>query len=125
MRSDEKFKLFWKDVKNKAAILNVYPLRLLRKKRVPPSVAPEFDDNVVSYYRKMYYESLDCIINAIEDQFDQEDFQNVHQIRKSPSQTCKRKHYMTVVLTEFSFMCSWKCYQSTVKKLLTLDLFVL
>ena len=91
MRSDEKFKLFWNDVKNKAAILNVYPLRLLRKKRAPASAAPEFDDDVVSYYRKMYCEFLDYIINAIEDRFDQEDFQNIHQNRKSPSQTCKMK----------------------------------
>ena len=29
--------------------------------------------------------------------------------------------YMTEILTEFGFMCSWKRYQSTVKKLLTLD----
>ena len=59
----------------------VYP-RLPRKKRARPrieeclgeSAAPEFDDDVVSHYRKIYYESLDCIINAVEDRFDQEDF---------------------------------------------------
>ena len=38
------------------------------------SAAPEFDDDVVCHYRKIYCESLDCIINAIEDRFDQEDF---------------------------------------------------
>ena len=59
----------------------VYP-RLPRKKRAPARIeeclgespAPEFDDDVVSHYRKIYYESLDCIINAVEDRFDQEDF---------------------------------------------------
>ena len=75
MRSDEKFNLFWKDVENKAAIFDVDPRRLPRKKRVPArikeclggSAAPEFDDDVVSHYRKIYYESLDYIINATED----------------------------------------------------------
>ena len=33
MRSDEKFNLFWKDVENKAAIFDVDPPRLPRKKR--------------------------------------------------------------------------------------------
>ena len=77
-KSDEKFNLFWKDVENKAAILDVDPPRLLRKKRVPArieeclggSATPEFDDDVVSHYRKIYCEALDCIINAIEDRFD-------------------------------------------------------
>ena len=81
-KSDEKFNLFWKDVENKAAILDVDPPRLPRKKRVPArieeclggSATPEFDDDVVSHNRKIYYEALDCIINAIEDRFDQEDF---------------------------------------------------
>ena len=82
MRSDEKFKLFWKDVENKAAIFDVNPERLPRKKLAPArieeclggSAAPEFNDDVVSHYRKIYYKSLGCIINAIEDWFNQEDF---------------------------------------------------
>ena len=82
MRSDEKFNLFWKDVENKSAIFDVDPPRLPRKKRAPDrieeclggSAAPEFVDDVVSYYRKIYYESLGCIINAIEDRLDHEDF---------------------------------------------------
>ena len=30
--------------------------------------------NVISHYRTTYFKSLDCIVNAIEDRFDQEDF---------------------------------------------------
>ena len=53
-----------------------------RKKRAPVRIEeclgggaePEYDDDVVSYYRKIYYGSFGCIINAIEDRFDQEDF---------------------------------------------------
>ena len=61
MRRDEKFKLFWKDVENKATIFDVDPPRFPIKKRAPArieecldgSVAPEFDDDVVSHYRKI------------------------------------------------------------------------
>ena len=50
---------FWKDAKNKAAIFDVDPLRLSRKKRAPArieeclwgSAAPEFNDDVVSHYK--------------------------------------------------------------------------
>ena len=82
MRSDEKFNLFWKDVKSKAVIFDVDPPRLPRKTRAPAriekslggSATPEFHDDVVFHYRKIYYDSLHCIINAIEDRFDKEDF---------------------------------------------------
>ena len=30
--------------------------------------------NVISHHRTTYFKSLDCIVNAIEDRFDQEDF---------------------------------------------------
>ena len=63
-------------------MFDVDPPIFRRKKRVPArieqclgaSAVPEFDDDVLSHYRKIYYESLDCIINAIEDRFDQEHF---------------------------------------------------
>ena len=30
--------------------------------------------NAISHYRATYFKSSDCIVNAIEDRFDQEDF---------------------------------------------------
>ena len=36
--------------------------------------APKYGNDVILHYRTIYFESLDCIINAIEDRFDQEDF---------------------------------------------------
>ena len=46
--------------------------KLPRKKRAPPTIeeylrgnaAPEFDKDIVSYYRKIYHEALDCITNS-------------------------------------------------------------
>ena len=31
-------------------------------------------NDVISHFRRIYFKTLDCIINAIEDRFDQEDF---------------------------------------------------
>ena len=38
------------------------------------NVAPEFDEDICSYYRKIYYESMDCITNDTSDRFEQQDF---------------------------------------------------
>ena len=38
------------------------------------NTAPEFDEDIVCYYRKIYYEALDCITNAVANRFDQQDF---------------------------------------------------
>ena len=78
----EKFELFWKDVQNKTANQSIDPSKLRRKRRSPPKIedclggkdAPDFDEDIVSYYRKNCYEPLDCITNAIADRFDQQDF---------------------------------------------------
>ena len=79
---EEEFELFWKDVQNKATYLRINPLTLPKKRRAPPKIeeclgintAPEFDQDIISYYKKIYYEALDCITNAITDRFDYQDF---------------------------------------------------
>ena len=78
MRCDERFGLFQKDVQNKPANLRIGPSVLPRKRGGPPRIeeclggntAPEFDEDIVSYYRKIYYEALDIITNPITDHFD-------------------------------------------------------
>ena len=80
MRTDKNFDLFWTDVNSKAEALNVDEPTLSRRR--PPSriddyygkAAPEFSADVISQYRRIYFESLDCIISAIRDRFDQEDY---------------------------------------------------
>ena len=82
-RCDETLKLIWKDAENKAASLRIDPPKLPRKSRRAPSrieecvggnALPEFEEDIISYYRKIYYEAPDCITNAILDRFDQKDF---------------------------------------------------
>ena len=131
MRSDEKFNLFRKYFENKAAIFDVDPPRLPRKKRGPArieeclgvSAAPEFDDDVVSHYRKIYYESLGCIINAIEDRLDHEDFKTYTKLENLFLKAANRSDFdseyndvMALYDSDFDGIQN----QSTVKKLLTL-----
>ena len=142
MRSDEKFNLFWKDVENKAAIFDVDPPRLPRKKRVPArieeclieSAAPKFDDDMYLITEKYttspwiassMLSKIDSIRKISKHTSNQKiSFSKLQKEATSIGNTMMLWHYMTVILTEFRFMCSWKRYQSTVKKLLTLHLFV-
>ena len=67
MRTDKNCHLFWENVKQKATKLD--------KRRIPTRIeelfggkaAPEYANDVISHYHRIYSESLDCIINAIED----------------------------------------------------------
>ena len=82
MRTDQNFDLFWTDVNSKAEALDVDEPTLSRRRRIPPSridgyygkAAPEFPADVISHYWRIYFESPNCIISAIRDRFDQEDY---------------------------------------------------
>ena len=76
MRTDQSFDLFWTDVNSKAEALDVDEPTLSRRRRPPSRIddyygkaAPEFPADVISHYRRIYFESLDCIISAIRDRF--------------------------------------------------------
>ena len=69
MKTDENRHLFWEDVKQKETNSDVDALQLPWKRR-----APEYANDDISNYRRIYFEYLDCIINAIENRFEQEDF---------------------------------------------------
>ena len=82
MRTDENCHQFWEDVKQKATKLDVDAPKLSRKRRALTRIeeffggkaAPEYANDAISQYRRIYFESLDCIINSIENLVDQEDF---------------------------------------------------
>ena len=74
--------LFWEDLKLKATKLDLDVPKLSWKRRAPTRIeefqsgnaAPEYANYVVSHYRRIYFETLDCIINVIEDRSDQDVF---------------------------------------------------
>ena len=82
MRTGENCHLFWEDVKQKIIKSNADALKLSKKQTAPTRIeeifggksAAEYDDDVIFHCRRIYFESLDCINNTKEDQFDQEDF---------------------------------------------------
>ena len=82
MRTNENCHLFWEDVKQKATKLDVDGPKLYRKRKAPTRIeeffggkaAPKYVNDIISHHRRIYFESLDCIMNIIQDLFDQEDF---------------------------------------------------
>ena len=74
MRLDENCHLFWEGVKQKATKLDVDAPKLSRKRRAPTrrkkffggKAAPEYANDVISDYSRIYFESLDYMIDAIE-----------------------------------------------------------
>ena len=82
MSTDKNCYQFWKDVKQKTAKLDVDTSKLSIKRRAPARIekffgekaAPEYANGIISHCRRIYFESLDFIINAIEHRFDLEGF---------------------------------------------------
>ena len=102
MRDDEHFDLFWSDVSQKAKALDVEEPMLSRKRRPPSRIddyyskaAPEFSADVKSHYRRIYFESLDCIVSAIRDRFDQDDYKIYVQLENLLLKAAKGESFMT------------------------------
>lgn len=101
MRDDEHFDLFWSDFNQKAKALDVEEPVLSRKRRPPSRIddyygkaAPEFPADVTSHYRRIYFESLDCIISAIRDRFDQEDYRTYVRLENLLLKAAKGENFM-------------------------------
>ena len=76
IRSEEKFDLFWEKVTSLTADVDVNDPILPRKRKVPRrfedgSAQPEYDGSPKDMYRRIYFEALDLLVQAIEDRFDQ------------------------------------------------------
>ena len=76
MKKDEEFETFWVTVLDKVADENVDQPILPRNRRVPPSVevgisAGENPSTPKDYYRRIYFEALDVIMETITERFDQ------------------------------------------------------
>ncbi|CAG2203109.1 unnamed protein product [Mytilus edulis] len=79
MRSDEAYGLFWQKVIQNAERKGVAEPCLPRQKRMPArfetgNAVPEYHDTTQAYFRQIYFEAIDHLVNAIEDRFDTPDF---------------------------------------------------
>ena len=85
IRNDESYDHFWKTTTEKAKSLDIGEPSLPRCRKVPARYedgmpSGHFHDSTVGYYKQIYFEALDLIINCIEDRFDQPGFCIYHSI---------------------------------------------
>ncbi|KAI6658408.1 hypothetical protein LOD99_15210 [Oopsacas minuta] len=78
LRTDDHFTAFWDHLINAQQDLDVCVPKLPRRRKVPKRYddgAPvDFPDECQTHYRQSYFESLDLVVKAIEDRFDQPDY---------------------------------------------------
>ncbi len=80
LRSEHKFTLFWEHIQIVKKDLDIEELKLPRRRKLPwryedGNSEAEFDTGVKEYYKRIYYEALDLIVNCIKRRFDQEGYQ--------------------------------------------------
>ena len=82
IRNDESFDLFWEKVKAMAKERDVddpkLPRQRKRPKRYEEGAPNEFDSTAQGMYRRVYFEALDLIVQAIKDRFDQPGYRVYH-----------------------------------------------
>ena len=76
MRNESTFNLFWAAVQQLASNYDIEEPSLPRRRKVPrrPEVGssePEHPSSPKEYYKQIYYEALDLVINYIQSRFDQ------------------------------------------------------
>ena len=76
LRNDSNFTLFWELVNSKSQKLTVDPPSISRQRKRPlryeyGNAPAEFASEPEDYYRRIYYEALDLIVESINERFDQ------------------------------------------------------
>ena len=85
IRNDESYESFWESVTLKAKLLDIGEPKLPRNRKVPKRYdsgkhVGDFHDTPETFYKQMYFEGLDLIINCIESRFDQPGFRSYRSI---------------------------------------------
>lgn len=98
IRSDEKFLLFWKVIKQKASSLNVNEPTLPRKRKRPRRYEDgasdgDFPESVEDLYRRTYFEALDLIVCGIEERFDQPGYKVYSNLEDLLVKAVKKENY--------------------------------
>ena len=87
LRSDAQFDAFWHLVATAQENVDVDEPTLPRRRKMPNRIdegiaPPEFPKDCRSYYHQSYFEALDLVINAIQDRFDQPNFNTYSQLEE-------------------------------------------
>jgi len=96
MRSDEQFDLFWELVILNAKELDVDDPQLPRRRKLPhrfdDGLSPgDFPSTPKTYFKQVYFEALDLIINCIQDRFDQPGYRIYQSLEILLMKACKHK----------------------------------
>ena len=83
LRDEDRYIMFWERCLKEAPRSSVNDPKLPRTKKAPKKIeeciggrsAPEYHNDEVSYYRQIYFDALDYIINSIKDRFEQPEYQ--------------------------------------------------
>jgi hypothetical protein len=110
LRSEETFALFWNKVTKAACDLGVndpvLPRQRKRPKRHDSGIGeariPE-SDTVEDYYRPIFYEALDLIVNGIKERFDQQGYKVYVKLEELLIKAANKKEYEE----EFKFIAEF------------------
>ena len=98
IRSEECFNLFWEKVNKMAVDLDIGDPQLPRKRKRPRrleegAAPPEFDSTPKDLYRRVYYEAIDFLVQAIADRFEQEGYEIYSCVEKVLLKAIKKEDY--------------------------------
>ena len=100
IRTDDSFDLFWSLITKKAEDKAVEEPKLPRQRRMPArfetgTADAEFQSEVKAYYRQIYFQSTDHLVNAINDRYDSPDFKIYMQAEQLIMKCVKSQDYET------------------------------
>ena len=98
LRTDEQYDIFWSIVNQKAKALEISEPILPRKRKRPKryevgDADPHFPDSVKSFYKSVYFNSLDVIVACIQNRFDQPGYAILCQLEALLVKTINNKDF--------------------------------
>ena len=96
----QSFDLFCKTITRKATTLDLPEPQLPHRRKIPRryetgSAEPEYASSPYAYYKTVYYEALDLIINCTKSRFDQPGYRVYQQLQDLLMKAASREDYQS------------------------------
>ncbi|KAJ8032718.1 hypothetical protein HOLleu_26331 [Holothuria leucospilota] len=93
----DQFESFWVNVTSEAEKLAVDKPEQKRQRKVPARLVSGLakdmpPESVEDYFRRIYLEAFDSIVNCIRDRFDQEGYKTYSKLQQLLLKTCNKQH---------------------------------
>ena len=108
LRTEESYNLFWEKAATVAKSVDVGEPQVPRQRKMPK----RYDDGLATgtphdspklYYRQLYYEAIDNIIDGLKNRFEQPGYKVYCNLEQLLTKACQRKCFEE----EFQFVCSF------------------